>query len=44
MQKQDQQYDFPLTQWGWVKHAWVDKQTIIGSDNGLSPGQCQAII
>ena len=30
--------------WGRVTHIYVNKQTIIGSDNGLSPGQCQAII
>ena len=34
----------PLTQWGRVTHIWVDKITIIGSDNGLSPGRRQAII
>ena len=33
-----------LTHWGWVMHICVSKLTIIGSDNGLSPGQCQAII
>ena len=33
-----------LTHWGWVTHICVGKLTIIGSDNGLSPGQCQAII
>ena len=25
-------------------HIWVNKQTIIGSDNGLLHGRCQAII
>ena len=25
-------------------HIWVSNLTIIGSDNGLSPGRCQAII
>ena len=30
--------------WGWVKHICVNKSTIIGSDNGLSPGWRQAII
>ena len=30
--------------WGWVTHICVSKQTIIGSDNGLSPGRRQAII
>ena len=33
-----------LTHWGWVMHICIGKLTIIGSDNGLSPGQCQAII
>ena len=33
-----------LTHWGRVTHIWVSKQTIIGSDNGLSPGRRQAII
>ena len=31
-----------LTHWGWSTHIWVSKH-IIGSDNGLSPDQCQAI-
>ena len=34
----------PLTHWGPVTHICVSKQTIIGSDNGLSPGRRQAII
>ena len=33
-----------LTHWGRVTHICVVKQTIIGSDNGLSPGRRQAII
>ena len=33
-----------LTHWGRVMHIWVNKLTIIGSDNGLSPGLRQAII
>ena len=33
-----------LTHWGWVTHISVCKLTIIGSDNGLSPGWRQAII
>ena len=33
-----------LTHWGRVMHLWGSKLTIIGSDNGSSPGQCQAII
>ena len=35
---------FLLTQWGRVMHICIGKLTIIGSDNGLSPDQCQAII
>ena len=34
----------PLTHWGCVTHICVGKVTIIGSDNGLSPGRRQAII
>ena len=33
-----------LTHWGWVTHICVGNLTIIGSDNGLSPGRRQAII
>ena len=33
-----------LTHWGRVTHICVGKLTIIGSDNGLSPGRHQAII
>ena len=33
-----------LTHWGRVTHICVNKLTIIGSDNGLSLGRCQAII
>ena len=33
-----------LTHWGQVMHICVGKLTIIGSDNGLSPGRRQAII
>ena len=33
-----------LTQWGRVTHICVGKLTIIGSDNGLSPGRHQANI
>ena len=32
-----------LTHWGRVMHICVSKLTIIGSDNGLSPGRWQAI-
>ena len=35
---------FGLTHWGRVMHICVNKLTIIGSDNGLSPGRRQAII
>ena len=34
----------PLTHWRRVRHICVNKLTIIGSDNGLSPGRRQAII
>ena len=34
---------FELTHWGQVTHICLDNLAIIGSDNGLSPGQCQAI-
>ena len=33
-----------LTHWGRVTHICLSKLTIIGSDNGLSPGRRQAII
>ena len=33
-----------LNHWGRVTHIFVSKLTIIGSDNGLSPGRRQAII
>ena len=33
-----------LTHWGRVTDICVGKLTIIGSDNGLSPGRRQAII
>ena len=33
-----------LTHWGRMTHICVSKQSIIGSDNGLSPGRRQAII
>ena len=33
-----------LTHWGQVTHICIGKLTIIGSDNGLSPGGRQAII
>ena len=37
-------YFVHLTHWGQVTHICVNKLTIIGSDNGLLPGRCQAII
>ena len=33
-----------LTHWGWVTHICAGNLTIIGLDNGLSPGRRQAII
>ena len=33
-----------LTHWGRVTHICISKLTIIGSDNGLSPDQRQAIV
>ena len=33
-----------LTHWDRVTHIWVGNLTILGSDNGLSPGRRQAII
>ena len=33
-----------LTHWGWVMHICIGNLTIIGSDNGLLSGRCQAII
>ena len=33
-----------LTHWGQVMHICVSRLTIIGSDNGLSPDRCLAII
>ena len=38
------QIDQWLTHWGRVTHICVGNLTIIGSDNGLSPGRHQAII
>ena len=37
-------YPYLLTHWGRVTHICVCNQTIIGSNNGLSPGRRQAII
>ena len=38
------QYIQTLTHWDRVTHICVGNLVIIGSDNGLSPGRCQAII
>ena len=35
---------FILTHWGRVTHICVNKLSILGSHNGLSPGRRQAII
>ena len=35
---------YTISHWGRVMHICVGKLTIIGSDNGLSPGRRQAII
>ena len=32
------------THWGWVMHICIVNLTMVGSDNGLSPGRRQAII
>ena len=37
-------WTYLLTYWGRVTHICVGKTTIIGSENGLSPGRRQAII
>ena len=37
-------YYFYLTHWGRATHICVSKLANISSDNGLSPGRCQAII
>ena len=37
-------YTTCITHWGRVTHVCVGNLTIIGSDNGLSPGRRQAII
>ena len=37
-------YSILLTHWGRETHICVSKLTIIGSDNGMSPGRRQAII
>ena len=40
----DSCWERTLTHWGRVTQICVNKLTIIGSDNGLSPGRRQAII
>ena len=35
---------FFFNHWAWVAYICVNKLTIIGSDDGLSPGERQAII
>ena len=35
---------YTLTHWGGVTHICVSKLSIIGLDNDLSPGRCQAVI
>ena len=40
----DGKITFSITHWGRETHICVGKSTIIGSDNGLSPGRRQAII
>ena len=39
-----QQMKMLLNHWGRVMHICVSNLTIIGSDKGLSPGKCLAII
>ena len=39
--KAEYRYVF-LTHWGRVTHICISKLTIIGSNNGLLPGWCQA--
>ena len=43
-EKKDSHHGKSLTHWGRVTHICVSELTIIGSDNGLSPGRRQAII
>ena len=40
----DKRTCYTLTHWGQVTHICVSKLTIIGSDNGVLPRLCQAII
>ena len=43
-QKDQLVFDWFLTHWGRLTHICLGNLTIIGSDNGLSPGRRQAII
>ena len=40
----DDTFFIQLIHWGRVTHICVSKLTIIGPDNGLSPGRRQAIV
>ena len=44
IRKRCAQYALQLTHRGWVTQICVGNVTIIGPDNGLPPGRCQAII
>ena len=44
MRQLETQIIFTLSHWGRVKHICVSKLIIIGSNNGLSSGQRQAIV
>ena len=44
MNKHYMNHKATLTHWGQVMHICASKLNSIGSDNGLSSGQCQAII
>ena len=44
LQGQSQGQSWSLIHWGRVTHICIGKLTSIGSDNGLAPGQRQAII
>ena len=43
MKTDEQLENYMLTHWGLVTHICIGNLTIIGSDNGLSPGRRQAI-
>ena len=44
IKRKDDRCNYWLTHWGRVTHICVGNLTIIGPDNGLSPGRRQAII